>query len=122
MEYKEGELISQAQIEESPSSSSKGKSSSPFTDEWLHFLPGSSNLQSSNDHDFRDPYNSCRDAKVADRNESKLFWYFYKNKLEKVPISNPWNINLGKLIIPEVFIDIDLKKVLIKEYNPTSKA
>ena len=44
MAQKERELIAQAQIEEALSSSSKGKSPSPFSKEWLHFLLGSSNL------------------------------------------------------------------------------
>ena len=89
-------------------------------DEWMKILPGTSNLQSTNDHAFRYPYLFCRDGEVPDRNESELFWFFYKNKIDKVPISNPWTRNLGKLIMPDVFVDVDLLKELIKSYNPVS--
>ena len=32
-------------------------------------------------------------------------------------MSNPWEKNLGKLLVPEVFVDVDLVKALIKAYN-----
>ena len=34
-----------------------------------------------------------------------------------MPVCNPWNRNMEKLIFPKVFIDVDLLKVLINSYN-----
>ena len=36
-------------------------------------------------------------------------------------MSNPWEKNLGKLLAPEVFVDVDLVKALIKAYNLATK-
>lgn len=47
------ELITQAPIEES---TLKEKIPTHFVDEWLQILSRSSNLQSANDHAFKDPY------------------------------------------------------------------
>lgn len=88
MVQKEGELIAQVQSEEASSSSSKAKNPSPFANYWLHLLPSSSNLQSTNDHAFRDLYSFFRDVEVSDKNGSELLWFFYNNRLSKVPISN----------------------------------
>ena len=93
-----------------------------FVEEWIHILPGSSNAQNANDHAFKDPYVLCRDAKVPDRNGYELFQYFYKNRKTKVPVCNPWVRNLGKLIMLEVFVDVDLVKALIKCYNLVNKS
>ena len=43
--------------------------------------------------------------------------FFYKNRIEKVPVCNPWNRNMTKLIFPEAFVDVDLLKTLINSYN-----
>ena len=34
---------------------------------------------------------------------------------------NPWDKNLGKLLVPEVFMDVDLVKALVKAYEPTTR-
>lgn len=34
--------------------------------------------------------------------------------------TNPWMRNLGKLIMPEVYMDVDLINALVNAYNPTT--
>lgn len=108
-------MIAQVQIEGALSSSSKAKIPSPFADEWLHYFPGSSNLQFVNAHAFRDQYSFYRNVEVSDRNGNELFWVFHNNR-------NPCIRNWGKLIFLEVFVDVDLLKALIKSYNLVSHA
>ena len=36
-------------------------------------------------------------------------------------MSNPWEKNLGRLLEPKVFVDVDLVKGLIKSYNLSTK-
>ena len=36
-------------------------------------------------------------------------------------MSNPWEKNLGRLLVPQVFVDVDLMKGLIKSCNPSTK-
>lgn len=119
MAQREGELIVQAVIEEP---TTPPKALMTFVEEWIHILPGSTNAQNANDIAFKDPYEMCRDVVVPDRNGYELFWFFYKNKVKEVPICNPWVRNLGKLIMLEVFVDMDLVKELIKCYNPINKS
>ena len=42
--------------------------------------------------------------------------------MQKVPISNPWTRNLEKLIMLEVYLDVDLIKALVNAYNPTTRS
>lgn len=86
-------------------------------EDWLKLLPRSSNAISTNDHIFRDPHALVRDVECPRTDGFELFIYFYENKTYKVPICNPWNRNIANLICPEVFIDVDLVKALIKSYN-----
>ena len=58
---------------------------------------------------------------MLDRNGNELFWFFYNKRLSKAPISNPWNRNLGKLIMPKAFVDVDLLKKLINSYNAVTR-
>ena len=44
------------------------------------------------------------------------------SRVEKVPICNSWTRNLGKLILSEVFVVVDLVKVLRKCYNIVNKS
>ena len=99
---------------------SKVSLSTKFAEEWLKILPKSSNAQNANVHAFRDAYSFCRDAQVPHTNGTELFWFFYKNRVQNVPVSNPWTRNLGKLIVPEVYMDVDLIKALVNAYNPTT--
>ena len=87
----------------------------------MKLLPGSSNAISTNDHIFRDPYALVRDVECPRTDGFELFKYFYENRTDKVPIYNPWNRNMAKVICPEVFIDVDLVKALIKSYNPITR-
>lgn len=73
---------------------------SKFANEWIKLFPDSSNAISTNDHDFRDPYEFYRDATFPGGNRYELFRYFYNNKFEKIPVCNPWKKNLAKLIFP----------------------
>lgn len=119
MAHEEGKLIVEVNIDEASPSvvQEKEKVSCPFSDEWDYFLPGSSNVQSTNSPILKDPYHFCRDVIVPETNGNELFYFFYNNILYKPPISNLWNKNLGKLILLEVFVNVDLIKALIKVYN-----
>ena len=85
--------------------------------DWLKILPGSSNAISANDHIFKDPYFLVRDAKCPRTDGFNLFLYFYQNKTKNIPVCNPWNKNMEKLIFLEVVVDVDLLKALISSYN-----
>lgn len=87
-----------------------------FADKWVQ--PGLSNPQSANLDILIDPYSFRIDAKVPKTNENELFLFFYNNRLSELPISNPWDRNLAKLIMLEVIVDVDLVKALIKAYDP----
>ena len=54
---------------------------------------------------------------MLDTNVYELFWFFYVNRNKGCPVSNPWDKNLGKLLAPEVFLDVDLVKALVKAYE-----
>ena len=90
-------------------------------EDWLKILPRSLNAISANDHIFKDPYFLVHDAECPTINGFDLFMFFYKNRIEKVPVCNPWNRNMAKLIFPEVFIDVDLLKALINSYNSITR-
>lgn len=38
-----------------------------------------------------------------------------------IPIGNPWNCDLGKLIVPNVYIDVDLLKEIVANYDPVTR-
>ena len=90
-------------------------------EDWLKILPGSLSAILENDHIFRDPYFLVHDSKFPRTNGFDLFMFFYQNRIEKLPVCNPWNRNMEKLIFPEVFIDVDLLKALINAYNLTTQ-
>lgn len=92
-----------------------------YVEEWMTILPGSTNAMSTDDKAFINPYAACRDALVPGMNGYELFMYFFYNRVERVPICNPWMRNLAKLIMPNVFVDVDLMKELIRSYNPITK-
>ena len=43
------------------------------------------------------------------------------NRNKGCPVSNPWDKNLGKLLAPKVFLDVDLEKALVKAYESTMR-
>lgn len=47
--------------------------------------------------------------------------YWYQKRNDKVPASNPWTLDLAKLIVPNVFIDIELIKDLSNSYHAPTK-
>ena len=63
-----------------------------------------------------------RDAECQRVTGYDLCMFFYQNRIENVPVCNPWNKNMAKLIFPKVFIDVDLLKALINSYNPITRA
>lgn len=74
MARREGELIAQVVIEDLVA---LPKAPGTFVEE---LIPSSTNAQNVNDLGLKDPYASCRDVEVLDRNGYELFWYFYKNR------------------------------------------
>lgn len=100
---------------------SRERKPNKYVEEWIKILLGSSNVMSTNDKVFSVPYTNFHDALVPDTNGYELFLYFYCNRFESVPICNPWRRNLAKLIFPDVFVNVDPMKVIIKVYNPLTK-
>lgn len=50
-----------------------------------------------------------------------MFIYHYRKKYKYSPVSNPWNLNFGKLVMPNVFVNIELIRALEKNYNPKTR-
>ena len=120
----EGALIEKEKVKQvlvSPTKT-KVKNPIPFSEEWIKFLIGSSNGQSTNTHELRNLYSFFRDTNFPNTNGGELSCFLYDNKLKKPPTSNPWYKNLGKLFIPEVLVNGDLVKALFKAYNPTTQS
>lgn len=49
-----------------------------------------------------------------------VFHTFYGNKDQPMPISNAWKLNLGRLVVPNVFIEPMLIRELARKFNPPS--
>ena len=47
------------------------------------------------------------------------FHYHRQNRFE--PVCNPWKLNLGKLVCPNVFVNAELVKLLADHYDPKHK-
>ena len=58
---------------------------------------------------------------VLDANAHEIFLFFDNNRVRGCPTSSPWEKNLGKLLVPEVSVDVDLVKALIIAYNPSTR-
>ena len=93
-----------------------------YIEERIKLLLRSSNVVSTNDHVFKDPYFLCRDAICPQTKGSSLFMYFYHNRNLNIPICNPWKRNMEKLILFQVFINVDVVKDLINSYNPATRS
>lgn len=52
----------------------------------------------------------------------ELFLFHYSRRTRHEPMCNPWKLNLGKIVVPNVFVNMDLFKLLAKHYNPNLKA
>lgn len=86
----------------------------PLRKALLDALPGS--VDTSSKIMFEDSWGECRDVDIPHTGRS-LFWYFYNNRDEKMPLSNPWKLELAKVIVPNVFIDVELIEVLTRNYK-----
>lgn len=51
----------------------------------------------------------------------ELFIFHYNSRIGHEPVCNPWKLNLGKLVVSNVFVNTDLMKLLVKHYNPKLK-
>lgn len=47
-----------------------------------------------------------------------IFMYHYRKQFKSQPVYNPWRLNLGRLMVPNVFINVDLIKALASRYDP----
>lgn len=65
---------------------------------------------------LEDRYREIGDVLTTVRGH-ELFLFHYLRRDEPMPISNPWNTNLGKLVVPNIFVDIDLLKLLVRHYD-----
>lgn len=99
----------------------KDKAKESYFDEFLSLLPGSSQNKKVSDEVFIDDLGFCRDVRTSDISGMCLFRYFYKNADSLVPVSNPWTSGLEKLIVSDVFLDVDLLVELANNYDPLSK-
>lgn len=66
---------------------------------------------------FYDKANWIRDAQVSMGSMGLFKKWFSERKLDN-PLSNVWEFDIGKLIVPTVFFDSDLLVDLAKKYDP----
>lgn len=69
---------------------------------------------------LEDRYREIGDAFTTVRGH-KLFLFHYFHRDEPMPISNPWKTGLGKLVAPNVFVNIDLLMLLVKHYDANKR-
>lgn len=50
-----------------------------------------------------------------------LFQYFYNNKDEPFTMSNPCRFDMAKLIVPDVFVEVDLIRAMATMYDSASR-
>lgn len=68
-------------------------------------------------HDqLEDRYKEIGDVFTTVRGH-ELFIFHYLHRDETMPISNPWSTNIGKLMVPNVFVNTDLLKFLVRQYD-----
>lgn len=51
----------------------------------------------------------------------ELFLYHYSRRSKLTKIANPWITGLGKLVVPNVFVNVQLMKTLDRAYNATKR-
>ena len=56
---------------------------------------------------FKNQFENYRDAKIPIQGRS-LFLYFYENIDKNEPRDDPWTLDLGKIVVPNVFVDREL--------------
>lgn len=69
---------------------------------------------------FRDLAQGYRDPLIPQLGWN-LDWYFYWNRNNKVLTSNSWTLDFAKLIVPNVFIEIEIIKSLSHSYHAPTK-
>lgn len=47
----------------------------------------------------------------------ELFLYHYLSWNKEMPLSNPWTTNLGRLVVPNIFLNLRLLELLTRKYN-----
>lgn len=50
-----------------------------------------------------------------------LFIFHWKRRMSPELVSNPWRLNIGRLVVPNVFISLELIKSLTNRYDPKTK-
>lgn len=51
----------------------------------------------------------------------ELFLFHYHRREKPKPICNPWQLGVGKLVVPNVFVNIDLLELLELNFNPNKR-
>lgn len=69
---------------------------------------------------FNDKEAECRDAFTKERGWD-IFYSFYGNRDKPIPMSNPWTLNLGNLVVQNVFVEPMLIRELVVSYDSPSK-
>lgn len=52
----------------------------------------------------------------------ELFMFHYHRHEKPEPICNPWKLSLGKLVVPNVYVDVDILKLLAQHYESKKRA
>lgn len=47
--------------------------------------------------------------------------YHYRKRNRAEPICNPWVYNIGKLVVPNIFVSVNFMIMLAKNYDPNTK-
>lgn len=47
----------------------------------------------------------------------ELFLFHYLRRNREVPLCNHWVTNMGKLIVPDVFVNVKVLEILVRNYK-----
>lgn len=64
---------------------------------------------------FIDRQHAIKDATIPTTGWDMLKYWFGKD-FTKVPTCNGWRLDMGKLVVPNVYLDIDLLKVVAPNF------
>jgi hypothetical protein len=92
-----------------------------YTEEFVELLPGTLNTNSADWEEWTDKWSLCRNPVTPDYSGISLFHYFWNNRVKPAPICNPWDLNMAKLIVPDIYVDIGLIRELAKNYCPVAR-
>lgn len=90
----------------------------PLHQSIVDILPGSTKEGKKNF--LVDIAQSCRDALIS-KSGWDLFLYFYNKRNEKISVSNAWMLDIARLIVPNVFFDVEFIRLLAKNYHSATK-